>query len=185
MEPNDSNEWVIPQHKIMKKLDLMELRIMKLSSELNEYKEGFEKQNILMEVMHNNIKSVDYKKNLDEFIGIIQNVNKEFPSIIESCNIDSLRINLCKLLYYVNKMGSYIGVNLDESFRIVHESNMSKVCETEELAKETVAWYLANDDRYKTPNYRESEYGWVVYNEFTGKILKSIKYTPADFTTLL
>ena len=40
MEPNDSNEWVIPQHKIMKKLDLMELRIMKLSSELNEYKEG-------------------------------------------------------------------------------------------------------------------------------------------------
>lgn len=58
MEPNDSNEWVIPQHKIMKKLDLMELRIMKLSSELNEYKEGFEKQNIMMEVMHNNIKSV-------------------------------------------------------------------------------------------------------------------------------
>ena len=58
MEPNDSNEWVIPQHKIMKKLDLMELRIMKLSSELNEYKEGFEKQNIILEVMHNNIKSV-------------------------------------------------------------------------------------------------------------------------------
>jgi len=132
-----------------------------------------------------NIKSVDYKKNLDEFIGIIQNVNKEFPSIIESCNIDSLRINLCKLLYYVNKMGSYIGVNLDESFRIVHDSNMSKVCDSEELAKETVAWYLANDDRYKTPNCRESEYGWVVYNEFTGKILKSIKYTPADFALLL
>ena len=58
MEPNDSNEWVIPQHKITKKLDLMELRIMKLSSELNEYREGFEKQNIMMEVMHNNIKSV-------------------------------------------------------------------------------------------------------------------------------
>ena len=58
MEPNDSNEWVIPQHKIMKKLDLMELRIMKLSSELNEYREGFEKQNIMMEIMHNNIKSV-------------------------------------------------------------------------------------------------------------------------------
>ena len=36
----------------------MELRIMKLSSELNEYKEGFEKQNIMMEIMHNNIKSV-------------------------------------------------------------------------------------------------------------------------------
>ena len=132
-----------------------------------------------------NIKLDDFKKNLNVLIDIIQNVNKEFPAIIESCNIDSLRINLCKLLYYVNKTGAFIGVNLDESFRIVHDSNMSKVCETEELAKETVAWYLANDNRYNSPNYRESEYGWVVYNEDTGKILKSIKYTPADFAPLL
>jgi predicted HAD superfamily Cof-like phosphohydrolase len=132
-----------------------------------------------------NIKLDNFKKTLDELIVIIQNVNKDFANIIEICNIDSLRINLCKLLYYVNKMGSYIGINLDESFRIVHDSNMSKVCETEELAKETVKWYLTNDDRYKTPSYRESAYGWIVYNEFTGKILKSIKYTPADFTTLL
>mgnify|MGYP006445990519 CR=1 FL=1 len=58
METTDSNEWVIPQHKIMKKLDLMELRIMKLSSELHQYKDGFEKQNIMLEVMHNNIRSV-------------------------------------------------------------------------------------------------------------------------------
>ena len=133
----------------------------------------------------NNIKLVNIKKNLDEFIVIIQNINSNFKSIIETCNIDSLRINLCKLLYYVNKMGAYIGVNLDESFKIVHDSNMSKVCESEELAKETVRWYLENDTRYKTPAYRESEFGWIVYNEDSGKILKSIKYIPADFTTLL
>jgi predicted HAD superfamily Cof-like phosphohydrolase len=132
-----------------------------------------------------NIKSVDYKKNLDEFIGIIQNVNKDFTNIIETCNIDSLRINLCKLLYYVNKMGSYIGINLDESFRIVHDSNMSKVCINENTAKETVDWYLNNDERYKTPEYRHSEYGWIVFNKDTGKILKSIHYIPADFSTLL
>ena len=58
METSDSSEWVIPQHKIMKKLDLMELRIMKLSSELVLYKDAYEKQNIMMEVMHNNIKSI-------------------------------------------------------------------------------------------------------------------------------
>jgi septal ring factor EnvC (AmiA/AmiB activator) len=58
MEATNSTEWVIPQHKIMKKLDLMELRIMKLSSELHQYKDGFEKQNIMLEVMHNNIRSV-------------------------------------------------------------------------------------------------------------------------------
>jgi predicted HAD superfamily Cof-like phosphohydrolase len=133
----------------------------------------------------NNIKDENIKQNLDEFIVIIQNVNKEFTNIIDTCNIDSLRINLCKLLYYVNKMGVYIGINLDESFRIVHDSNMSKVCNTEELAKETVVWYLANDNRYKTPAYRESEYGWVIFNEDTGKILKSIKYIPAVFAALL
>ena len=133
----------------------------------------------------NNIKLLNIKKNLDEFIVIIQNINSNFKSIIETCNIDSLRINLCKLLYYVNKMGAYIGVNLDKSFKIVHDSNMSKVCESEELAKKTVGWYLENDTRYKTPAYRESEFGWIVYNEDTGKILKSIKYIPADFTTLL
>jgi len=133
----------------------------------------------------NNIKLVNVKKNLDEFIVIIQNVNSNFSTIIETSNIDSLRINLCKLLYYVNKMGSYIGINLDKSFKIVHDSNMSKVCESEELAKETVNWYLENDNRYKTPAYRNSEFGWIVYNEDTGKILKSIKYIPADFSTLL
>jgi predicted RNase H-like nuclease (RuvC/YqgF family) len=42
----------------MKKLDLMELRIMKLSSELNQYKDGFEKQNIVIDVIHENIKSI-------------------------------------------------------------------------------------------------------------------------------
>lgn len=131
-----------------------------------------------------NIKSIDFKKNLDVLIDIIQSINNEISTIIQSSNIDSLRITLCKLLYFVNKMGSYIGVNLDESFKIVHDSNMSKVCETEELAKQTVAWYLSNDDRYKSPNYRESEYGWIVYNEDTGKILKSINYIPADFTSL-
>jgi hypothetical protein len=68
METSDSSEWVIPQHKIMKKLDLMEIRIMKLSSKYNLYKEGFEKQNIMMEAMHNNIKSLMNKieKNKDE-----------------------------------------------------------------------------------------------------------------------
>ena len=48
METSDSSEWVIPQHKIMKKLDLMEIRIMKLTAEMNIYKETIEKQNILI-----------------------------------------------------------------------------------------------------------------------------------------
>ena len=82
-------------------------------------------------------------------------------------------------------MGCFIGINLDKSFKIVHESNMTKVCNNEQLAKNTVKWYLDNDDRYKSPSYRKNDYGYIVYNKDTGKILKSIQYVPADFEILL
>ena len=62
---------------------------------------------------------------------------------------------------------------------------MTKICQTEDLAKETVIWYKTNDNRYDTPIYKETTNGYIIMNESTGKILKSIKYTPADFSSLL
>jgi len=126
-----------------------------------------------------------FNTNNVSFITIIETINNDLKVNIEYSNIVNLRINLCKLLYYVNKMGCFIGINLDESFKIVHDSNMTKVCNNEQLAKDTVNWYLDNDDRYKSPSYRKNEYGYVVYNKDTGKILKSIHYVPADFELLL
>ena len=72
------------------------------------------------------------------------------------------------------------------SFDIVHRSNMSKLCISEEEAKQTVENYKLNDKRYKTPEYRKSDNDkyWVVFNRGTGKILKSINYNPADFREL-
>ena len=85
----------------------------------------------------------------------------------------------------MNKFGSSININLDKSFDIVHKSNMTKVCNSEELAKQTVQWYLDNDKRYNTPCYRQNDYGWFIFNKNSGKILKSIDYIPADFSDLL
>ena len=48
MNSSESGEWVIPQHKIMTKLDLMELRLMKLASEVNTYKEELIEQNVVL-----------------------------------------------------------------------------------------------------------------------------------------
>ena len=65
---------------------------------------------------------------------------------------------------------------------------MSKMCKTEEEAQKTVEWYKENMSvLYKDPQYRKSDDGkrWVVYNAETGKILKSILYTPANFTEML
>jgi len=42
-------------------------------------------------------------------------------------------------------------------------------------------------DTYDSPTYRKSDDDtyWVVFNKNTGKILKSINYTPADFSKVI
>merc|ERR1712032_964575 len=97
------------------------------------------------------------------------------------------------ILYVVYGAGGAFGVNLDQAFDLIHKSNMTKLCKTEDEAKETVEWYEKNktgpDGKYPydTPSYRLSPDGkyYVPYNESTGKILKSINYSPVKFDTIL
>ena len=72
---------------------------------------------------------------------------------------------------------------MDKAFNIVHESNMSKLCTSEEEAINTVQWYKDNNTVYDSPNFKKSKNNkyWIVYNESTGKILKSINYNKVDF----
>ena len=64
---------------------------------------------------------------------------------------------------------------------------MSKLAETEEVARNTVKWYLENEKRYDSPAYRLSpvkvndQPRWVIYNQNSGKALKSINYHAVDF----
>lgn len=104
--------------------------------------------------------------------------NKDMKEVIDAAS---------DILYVVYGLGASFGIDLDKSYDIVHKSNMSKLCLTEDDAKETVEWYKHNEKRYDTPAYRKSNDGkyWVVYNASTKKILKNIKYTPADFGVLL
>lgn len=101
-------------------------------------------------------------------------------------DINNLGQNLCALIYKVYKFSEIKNIDIDKAFDIVHESNMSKLCSTEQLAIETVQWYKDNNTTYDSPSYRKSDLGdyYVVYNKNTGKILKSIKYTPAKFDSI-
>jgi predicted HAD superfamily Cof-like phosphohydrolase len=89
------------------------------------------------------------------------------------------------ILYVVYGAFSAFGCSADKAFDLIHKSNMSKLCETKKEALATVEWYK-NDDRYDSPTYRMSPDGkyYVVYNESTSKILKSINYKPVTFETL-
>ena len=127
-------------------------------------------------------KLVDYRLSLvaEEFKELQQAIKeKDYTETIDA---------LCDLLYVICGFGSSIGTNLDDAFDIVHNSNMSKLCKTEEEAKQTVEYYHDHKELgYLSPCYRKSTDGkyYVVYNKDTMKILKSINYTPANFSELL
>ena len=88
-------------------------------------------------------------------------------------------------------MGAALGINMDVAYNIVHDSNMSKICNTEEEAKQTVEHisnnYELGDSPYEFPAYKKTEDGkrYIVYNASDSKILKSINFKLPDFTELL
>lgn len=99
---------------------------------------------------------------------------------------DKFKNILLDCLYNVYVSSIAYRIDIDTAFDIVHKSNMSKLALDENIAKSTVENYIKKDIRYDTPNYRQSpnKLGWIIYNESTNKVLKSIEYTPADFSTL-
>ena len=145
--------------------------IIKMFSDIKEYS--------------TNISKYMFKENLNTINkSIINNFNK-LKNACDSKNFDDVVINVYNVIKYTYLFGIHIGCNLDESFAIVHDSNMTKICDSEELAIKTVQNYKENDKRYDSPNYKENEFGYVIYNESTGKILKSMNDTPANFESIL
>jgi predicted HAD superfamily Cof-like phosphohydrolase len=105
--------------------------------------------------------------------------NRDFVETIDA---------LTDIQYVVLGFYSALGIDADKAFEIVHLSNMSKLCRTEEDAKHSVQIYLNETPRrYDSPAYKRANDGihWVVYNASTSKILKSYKYTAADFTSIM
>jgi len=117
----------------------------------------------------------------EEFNELVQAVaEKNFTETVDA---------LADLVYVIQGMGVSLGIDLDKAFDIVHRSNMSKVCSTEEEAKATVQYYRERKDAlgYDSPAYRmtPNRKRWVVYNKSTMKVLKNINYVPANFESML
>ena len=120
------------------------------------------------------------KEEVDELSDAIK--DKDFPEVVDA---------LGDILYVVYGAGASFGVDMDEVLDKIHKSNMSKLCDTEEIAIKTIEryqeLYLNNKSEYDSPVYRKDEKinKYIVYNKSTGKILKSIDYKPVDFTNYL
>ena len=95
--------------------------------------------------------------------------------------------NLYNLLKWAYLMAFVIGTDADEDFAIVHDSNMSKLCDNEDDAKATVEnyrnKYIAGVSPYDSPYYYylSGLDKWIVKNLSTGKALKNIKYKKVCF----
>lgn len=121
-------------------------------------------------------------------LALIEEEVQEFKDAIKDKNMTEILDSVGDILYVVYGAATAFGFNADQVFQIVQDSNMSKLCKTEEDAQETVRLYQTEvPQRYDSPAYRKSDDGihWVVYNQSTMKILKNYKYTPANFEKLL
>jgi predicted HAD superfamily Cof-like phosphohydrolase len=68
-------------------------------------------------------------------------------------------------------------------FEEVQRSNMSKACNSEAEARETVAFYEKKDG---TSCYYKQEGGkWLVYRSADNKTIKSVNYSPANLEAIV
>lgn len=121
-------------------------------------------------------------------LNLIEEEFTELKDAVRSNDMVEVIDALSDILYVVYGMGHAFGINLDKSFDLVHESNMTKLCKSEVEARESV-------EHYKTlPGFEDVNVGYrladdgvnyVVYNVSTGKILKSKYFKLPNFSTLI
>ena len=144
---------------------------------VGEFHELFEhpKYDKLNETIFDNPKLVDlrYKLIKEEF--------DELKEAMDSKNLVGIADALSDILYVVYGAGHVYGINLDDTFKEVHDSNMTKACTSLEQAIESVEYIKETQERYKDPAYKLSKDGkyYIIYDRETGKILKNKYYHEA------
>ena len=129
----------------------------------------------------------DDKKLIKLRLALIEEEFKELKHAINERDFTEVRDAIGDILYVVYGAAASFGINADKDYDIIHKSNMTKLCKTEMEAHLTVEWYKKKyqegSSPYDSPDYRLSDDNihYVVYNKSTGKILKSINYTPVKF----
>ena len=123
-------------------------------------------------------------------LDLIDEEVKELHDAVKENNFTEVIDALSDILYVVYGAGAAFGIDLDKSFDIVHHSNMTKLSGSEQEAIETVKWYQEEFKKgnkpYDSPSYKHAPNGkWIIYNKSSGKILKCIHYTPANFSEIL
>ncbi|MEM3062515.1 MAG: nucleoside triphosphate pyrophosphohydrolase family protein, partial [Nitrososphaerota archaeon] len=100
-------------------------------------------------------------------LSLIEEEFNELRRATDEKNMEGVIDALADILYVTYGMGVALGIDLDRAFKIVHESNMSKLCCSEQEAMETIDYYK-NISEFSNVDirYRPSIDGkhFVIYN---------------------
>lgn len=117
-------------------------------------------------------------------VSLLQEELDELKTAIQKNDLVEVADALADLQYVLS--GAVLEFGMAEKFKElfdeVHRSNMSKACETEEIAEATVKHYAKLGQpctHYKVENQ------WLVYRDSDNKVLKSVEYSPADIRGIL
>lgn len=113
----------------------------------------------------------------------------------EEITFDNIKIILMGINLKVLHLADLLGYNYKAAFKIVHEANMSKFCETEDQALQSIEYYKTSSykDEYRFPDYRLSKDGnyYIIFNNDksdqplnAGKILKNIYWKEPNLKVL-
>jgi len=121
------------------------------------------------------------KKLTDFVVNFIKEETEELEQAIEDGNIVEVLDGICDLLYVaIGNATMVFGLKdkLIPAFNEVQASNMSKTCETEEIAKETVR--VRSTEQGEPCHYKKVGDVYIVYRTRDDKVMKSINYFRPD-----
>lgn len=118
-------------------------------------------------------------------VELISEELKELAEAIKDNDLVEVADALCDIQYVLSGaiLEFGMGDKFKELFDEVQRSNMSKACESESEAQDTVDHYTNN--RQTPCYYKEIDGKWLVYRTSDQKTLKSINYSPADLKSIL
>lgn len=154
---------------------------MSFADKLREFHEKFEmdiRDQPYMDLFNN-------EKLLNLRMKLIKEEWEELQEAVSNKDIVEVLDAIIDMHYVLSGFCVSCGFDEDRAFELVHQSNMSKLCDTEEQAKETVELYLQTKPQFK-PAYRKTKDGskWLVFDELTGKVLKNKYYKAVDLSVL-
>jgi len=118
-------------------------------------------------------------------VKLIQEELDEMEEAIKNNDIIEISDSLGDLMVVL--CGSILEFGVSEKFNDIfneiHNSNMTKACDTIQDAIATLLYYKQKDGT--EGYYKEVNGKWIVYRNGDNKVLKSIKYSPADINGIL